>query len=112
MTAPVVILKLPPPSTNRLWRRGKGRGLYLDPKYRKWRETVGWELKAQRPGKLTGPYQMDVALPQGMRTDIDNALKARGDILVAHGIVADDRFCQRIVVAKAVTVGPVIITLR
>src|SRR5262245_6747365 len=108
----MIILKLPvPPSTNRLWRRGKGRGLYLDAKYKSWRKEAGWTLKEQRPEKLTGDYEMTVALPR-TRLDIDNALKALGDILVAHGIVPDDRHCQRITVSKAVTTGPVIITLR
>jgi Holliday junction resolvase RusA-like endonuclease len=48
-----VAINLPtPPSVNRIWRVGTGGRVYIDPAYNAWKRAAGWELAAQRPGKL------------------------------------------------------------
>lgn len=111
MRHPVVILKLPPPpSTNGLFAT-VGRRRIKSRRYRRWLNAAGWELVAQRPGTIAGPWQVDIALPAGLRGDVDGRIKAVLDLLVKHGVTADDRHCQRVTIAKAVTTGPVIVTL-
>jgi Holliday junction resolvase RusA-like endonuclease len=93
----VIELSLPP-STNRLWRTGRGRVFRSKP-YMTWLSTAGWELKAQRPGKIRGPVAIAVVAgrPDQRRRDLDNiASKALLDLLVAHGVVEDDSKVVRI----------------
>jgi hypothetical protein len=52
-----ICLKLPPPpSTNCLWRFGPRR-MFRSAKYRAWLTEAGWELQAQRPGKVAAAYE-------------------------------------------------------
>lgn len=111
MSRPVVILTLPaPPTTNRLFA-SVGRRRIKSRKYRAWLTEAGWELQQQRTGYIRGPWEADIALPAGLRGDTDNYAKPIFDLLVKHHVVDDDKHCRRLTIAKAVTVGPVIVTL-
>jgi len=112
MSGPVVILTLPrPPSCNNLFVN-VGRKRVTSKRYKAWQTEAGWELQRQRPGRIAGEWQIDIALPIGTVADLDNLAKPILDLLVKHGVVADDKFCTRLSVAKARTLGSCIITLR
>jgi crossover junction endodeoxyribonuclease RusA len=85
-------LDLPlPPSTNRLWRAGRGR-VYRSKRYMSWCRDAGWELNLQRPSRLTGAVVVTIAAgkPDKRRRDIDNLAKSTLDLLVAHQVIEDD----------------------
>jgi len=50
--------------------------------------------------------------PVRTRADVDNLTKPLLDLLVAHGVVDDDRHCQRVSVAKTGTDSVVTVTVR
>jgi Holliday junction resolvase RusA-like endonuclease len=114
----MIIIKMPvPPSLNNCYVNVKPRGQLRrarvkSPKYRAWREEAGWDVKAQKPGRIAGPYEMHIGLPVGLRGDVDNRIKPISDLLVELGIVEDDRHCVNLSIARARTTGPVIVTLR
>jgi Holliday junction resolvase RusA-like endonuclease len=111
MTPPVLILELPPPPTTNGLFASVGRRRIKSKRYRSWQKEAGWELQRQRCGCIGGPWEADIALPTDLRGDADNYAKPILDLLVAHGVVDDDRYCRRLTVAKAGTVGPVIVTI-
>jgi crossover junction endodeoxyribonuclease RusA len=87
-----ITLTIPtPPSVNALYGRRKDGGVYLTQKYRAWKREAGWSLLAQHPGKILGPYTLNIVVP--MTGDADNRIKAASDLLVSHGVTADDRHC-------------------
>ena len=113
MSEPVVILTLPPPPpSNNLFANKPGGGRFTSKRYKAWQRTAGWELQSQRQGCIGGPWEIDIALPRGLTGDVDGYIKPVLDLLVRHRVVDDDRFCRRLSVAKSVTVGDVIITLK
>jgi crossover junction endodeoxyribonuclease RusA len=87
---PTITLPLPP-STNRLWRAGRGR-VYRSKRYLTWCRTAGWELNLQRPARLTGAVVVTISAgrPDRRRRDIDNLAKSTLDLLVAHRVIEDD----------------------
>jgi Holliday junction resolvase RusA-like endonuclease len=103
------ILDLPlAPSANRLWRSGRGR-VYRSSAYEDWRKEAGWELKAQRPGRVEGSVEVTITAgkPDGRRRDLDNiAGKALLDLLVEHQVIADDSLVASISSRWDLTVPP------
>src|SRR5262245_51088668 len=93
------ILDLPlAPSVNRLWRTGRGR-IFRSSSYDAWRKEAGWELRAQRPGRVEGPVEISIALgrPDSRKRDLDNvATKAALDLLVEHEVIECDSKFMRI----------------
>jgi hypothetical protein len=68
-----------PVSTNHLYRRGKGRGIYMDERAERCKEAIGWEARSQYRGKpLAGALAVCVALywPDRRKHDIDNSFHA------------------------------------
>jgi hypothetical protein len=54
-------IELPlPPSTNRLWRAGRGR-VYRSKRYMSWCRDAGWELNLQHPARTTGAVVVTIA---------------------------------------------------
>lgn len=106
-----VVLDLPePPSVNKLFAnvsvarrataRAHGRklpGRVKSHAYLTWINAAGWELKAQRPGRVAGLYQITIA-SRPDRKDIGNLEKATSDFLQEHRIVANDSRARRIVI--------------
>lgn len=84
-----------PPSVNALWKVGRGGRLYRSPKYSAWLKETGWEIKRQRPGKVDGPYKVEIILrpATNRRRDLDNLCKAPLDALKAFGVTDDDSLC-------------------
>lgn len=92
------MLELPyPPSANRLWRAVNGRNI-KSRDYRVWSELCGWQIKQQKPVKLTGPYTLDIVVkrPDNRKRDLSNLIKALEDALVENGVLEDDSLCQEL----------------
>lgn len=78
-----------PPSLNNAWKNVSGRGRVKTPAYRAWIEDAGWNLAAQRPRRWACPVIVSVVIDID-RGDLDNRLKAIGDLLTTHKVVRDD----------------------
>lgn len=93
-------LSLPmPPSANGLFGNKAVGGRFKTRAYLDWISEAGWLLQKQRPGRIAGPYEMEVAIPRskGRRVaDLGNREKALSDLLVRHGVVDDDSRAQKI----------------
>lgn len=99
-----VHLLLPPPiSANAIWRsfnRG-GRVTAIKSKaYREWIEKAGEMIQSQNPGKIEGGYGLSIKVPKKCRIDLDNVPKAINDLAQAHGIIGNDRQCQKLTVER------------
>ena len=96
-----ITLATMPPSANGLRktfvRNGKPVSVKSD-EYASWREAALWEIAAQRPGKIEGPYSLSIAAQRHWRSkrarDIDNIIKPVSDALVKAGIVSDDSLAE------------------
>lgn len=98
----MIVLDLPfPVSVNALYCNKAGKGRVKSQRYREWSNVAGWELKSQRPGKVTGRYALTILLEQkdGRRRDIGNLEKCVSDLLVEHGVVEDDALAASIFLA-------------
>jgi len=95
----VIRLELPlAPSTNRLWRVGKGGRMYRAPEYVAWLEEAGWMIKEQTKNQISGAYVLHISAtkPDRRKRDLDNLLKSTSDLLVKMKIVEDDSECRGI----------------
>lgn len=105
-----------PPSTNALFANVPKRGRVKTKEYATWRNNAGWELKAQRPPKFTGPVTIEVELchPQGRAFDPDNRLKAPLDLLKEHGVIIDDtdKFVRKVAAVPVHDAAPCTIIVR
>jgi crossover junction endodeoxyribonuclease RusA len=100
----MIVLDLPfPVSVNALYCNKAGKGRVKSQRYREWSNVAGWQLKAQKPGKITGRYALTILLEQkdGRRRDIGNLEKSVSDLLVEHGVVEDDALAASIFLAWA-----------
>lgn len=91
-----------PPSTNSLFfnRASGGRG--KTDVYRKWITEAGWRLVHQKPGSIVGRYEIEIGVPRSVNRkhiDLDNSSKCLIDLLVRHGVTADDRHLERLTIA-------------
>ena len=103
---PPYTLHLPwPPSTNRLWRRGKGKRVYRHPDYVAWTTEAGWWIRQQvgHIEPIVGAFKADIKLqpPNKRHRDLDNCVKAVLDLVEHMGIVANDKHCRQLVVGWA-----------
>ena len=106
MTATALVritLATMPPSANGLRktfvRNGKPVSVKTDV-YAAWREAALWEIAAQKPGKVAGPYSLSIAAQRHWRSkrarDIDNIIKPISDALVKAGVVSDDSLAESV----------------
>ena len=98
MTA-AIRLSLPfPPTVNNLYaNRGARGGRYKTAAYKAWEQLAGVAIKdGHRQGIVI--YSLAVALrrPDRRARDLGNYEKALSDLLVSHGVVADDSGCERL----------------
>lgn len=84
---PIILLLPMPPSANRLWRNNR-----LSPDYRAWKETAGWEAKAQLVGvpPIKGAFSVKIEIDPG-RKDLDNMVKPLLDLCQSVGAIANDK---------------------
>src|SRR4051812_35469620 len=77
----------------RRYRKMRGRG--LTEAYKTWKDLAGWQVLQQLPKpqpRCVGEVFMDIDMPSAL--DIDNSLKAIGDLLqlkTGLGIIANDK---------------------
>jgi len=94
-----ITLDLPmPPSTNRIWRSGRGR-IYRSKEYVLWCEQADMAVMvSKKPGplpKMAGPFEAQILLSSEHRGDGDNRIKAALDWLQSRDIVRNDSDCRR-----------------
>lgn len=98
-----VTLELPfPPSANRLWRRGKGKGLYISPEYKAWRKAADQTIMVERTkdnariwGRFTAKIVLD-AHRSKRRIDADNFVKPVMDALTRMMVIDDDSLADSV----------------
>lgn len=90
-----------PPSVNSLWTPTGTGGVRRSSRYASWIRTAGTTLLIQRPGRIAGPYSLHVILSRRRRVDMDNTVKALSDLLETHGVIENDRLCNRLTVEWA-----------
>jgi Holliday junction resolvase RusA-like endonuclease len=100
---PDIIIDLPtPPSVNRIWRANRAgpNKVSISPEYKVWKKHAdGMALSmAQFRGLKTivGPFEAKIVLKR-IRGDLDNRSKGVLDWLQSRGVIADDKFCERLV---------------
>lgn len=77
--------------------KGKGRkGRFKTKKYCAWIVEASPILRAVND-RISGLYEVRMEIGRRKNSDVDNRIKAAGDLLVSLGIVADDSRCERIV---------------
>ena len=89
-----------PPSTNRLWRMGRGK-MFRSPQYMDWLDDCLYLIRRQEIAPIKGAYKLVVCVrrPDKRRRDIDNYLKSLSDLLQKAGVVEDDCLCQMLLCA-------------
>lgn len=112
MTSSVSFAVPVPPSSNNLFANVPKIGRVKSKAYRDWIAEAGWMLKSQRPGSVSGPYAMVIRLPETVRGDIGNREKAISDLMVAHRITPDDRFCREILITVSPGIERACVTVR
>jgi crossover junction endodeoxyribonuclease RusA len=107
-----VVLRLPrPPSVNALWTRGRDGSVHCTPRYSSWKRAAGNVLNAQRPGRISGPYSLQILVGTDCKCDLGNLEKAASDLLQAHGVIENDRKASRIVLEWSETIDGVELVL-
>lgn len=102
-----VDISLPfPPSVNGLYRNRRQGGRVKTDRYNTWLNAAGWELKRQRPPKVTGRYSITVHVERKdkRRRDLGNLHKGISDLLVMHGVIEDDSLEERVILMWSDTV--------
>lgn len=106
----MIMLSLPmPPSTNALYRNVAGRGRVKTERYKTWLRAAGNEVLAtplSRRAPIKGKFTLTVLAgrPDKGQRDLDNLLKAVGDLLQAHELIENDCLAESITVAWSSTV--------
>lgn len=87
-----------PPSVNKLFANVPGKGRVKTRAYRAWIEEAGWEVKRQRPSKVTGRFHISIACkrPDNRRRDVANLEKALTDLLVRLKVIPDDAMAESV----------------
>lgn len=85
-----IVLSEAPPSVNRMFANVPGKGRVKTRAYRLWLKTAKMEVMCQRPGQHTGRVDILVRLPETIRGDASNRIKAAEDLLVTMGVIPDD----------------------
>lgn len=101
-------LTLPaPPSVNNLYATAES-GRRKTEAVRRWESAAGWEAKIQliqAPSKtIRGKYDLSIYLPQFIKGDIDNRVKAVSDLLVRLRITEDDKGMVHLMICRAYNV--------
>jgi crossover junction endodeoxyribonuclease RusA len=79
-----------PPSVNNLFVNGS-KGRFTSPAYKDWQTRAGWEIIANRPGRVPGPVKVSFIFEdKAGRRDLDNLQKAPLDLLVKHKVIDGD----------------------
>lgn len=97
-------LELPlPPSLNACYRNVPGKGRVKTGALKHWQSDAhGYYLIAKNNiTPVADPYKLTIHIPQNMRGDGDNRIKAVSDLLVSLKLTLDDRHCQEFRVVRS-----------
>jgi crossover junction endodeoxyribonuclease RusA len=99
-----VILLFPiPPSSNNLYANSEYGGRFKSKKYKAWLKSADryyWMQKAKiKP--VFGACVIRIKVPQKMRGDISNRIKALEDYLVSRKITGDDKNNSKVSIERA-----------
>ena len=106
-----------PPAVNNLFLN-VGKRRIRAPRYDAWMLEAQAAVLQQRPGKIKGEFDVEMACerPDRRRRDLDGLFKAPMDLLVKMGVIEDDSLAQDIraywVIKTPAKPGCVRITLR
>lgn len=94
-------LRLPlPPSVNAAYANVPGVGRIASRRLRAWKKTAGWQILIQKPQRVYDRYGLTITVPEKMRGDVSNRIKAVEDILVELRVTPDDSKCARVIVQR------------
>lgn len=97
----MIEISLPvPPSLNNCYVNASGRGRFKSTEYRIWCREAQAYLMAAPKGKVAIGYSLHIVLPVNMRGDLDNRVKPLSDVLVASGVLPDDKHAAKITVER------------
>lgn len=90
--AEILLTNLPvPPSLNNAYVNVIGGGRKKSARYGTWRNAAGWEVKAQRPRKVSGPVNLTYTFEEGStKADLGNLEKCATDLLVDLNLIDGD----------------------
>ena len=103
MAGPYSIVLDAPPTANLIWRVGKGRS-YKSHAYRSWIKDSIAQFWVQGPYSRMlekTPLWLDVLVNIDRKSDLDNRLKPILDLLQRAKAIADDRYVDRISLARS-----------
>lgn len=94
----MIRISLPfPPSVNNLYCNAGKRGRYKSPGYMAWCAEASIGIKdAHRQGIKAYHLAICLKRPDRRQRDLGNYEKAISDLLVSHGVIADDSGCERL----------------
>ena len=89
----MIELYLPrPKSVNSLYGQRGGQQRFKTKAYKRYRDDSAVMIAQQRPGRMTGPYWLEITLRRfGNSGDLGNYEKGISDVLVEAGVVEDDK---------------------
>jgi Holliday junction resolvase RusA-like endonuclease len=99
-TSRVDLLLPVPPSANGLFANRAAGGRHRVKVYDEWRLEAGWSLQMQRPGRIAGPYILEITIPRGVGGDLDNRIKPISDLLVSLRVIDDDKHAERVTIMR------------
>lgn len=83
-----------PVSVNKVWKRKRGGGFFLNPEAKAFKDLVWAKWTALGKPRIIGEWTAEIILPAKCKMDEDNALKLPLDALKECGATQDDRFCR------------------
>lgn len=90
-----------PVSANRIWRRGKGgKTTHISKEYAEWKREAAHAVKSLDLVPVSGRYSLLILIPAKDRADADNRVKAVSDLLVACGVIPDDKHAWEVTVRR------------
>lgn len=86
----VTLIELPPP-LSACFDNAHGIGRKKSARYKTWLELMAYTMRVDGPSN-SGPIRVEYEYlrPDNRKRDVFNLEKATSDLLVAHGIIADD----------------------
>jgi Holliday junction resolvase RusA-like endonuclease len=103
--AAVIIIDLPtPPSVNRIWRANRAgpKRVSISKEYESWKrsaDALSMQLGQFRGLKtIVGKFEAEIILKR-VQGDLDNRSKGVLDWLQSRGVIADDKYCERLTLA-------------
>lgn len=91
MSLAIINIAEPPPSVNNLFVNVRGKGRVRSDRYKTWLNAAGWDVLQARVKPIHGKVRMALIVARpNRRADLDNRLKAIGDLLVHQGVLIDD----------------------